>query len=90
MAEMKTKFCKHCGQLIPEDAVICTHCGRQVEAIGTTKDQPIIINNNNSAAASSSAVSGGRRKYSTLFDIIMIICTGGLWIIWMLLRPKYY
>lgn len=102
MAEMKTKFCKHCGQLIPEDAVICTHCGRQVEAIGTTgstKDQPIIINNNNnnsvaasSAAAAAAAVGRGRtrRKYNALVDLILIICTGGLWIIWMLLRPKYY
>ncbi len=25
------KFCKYCGQQIPGDAVICTHCGRQVE-----------------------------------------------------------
>lgn len=28
---VKTKFCKHCGTQIPEDAVICTACGRQVE-----------------------------------------------------------
>lgn len=25
------KFCKYCGERIPADAVICTHCGRQVE-----------------------------------------------------------
>ncbi len=31
--EIKTKFCKHCGSKIPEDAVICTACGRQVEEI---------------------------------------------------------
>lgn len=29
--EIKTKFCKYCAQKIPEDAVVCTHCGRQVE-----------------------------------------------------------
>lgn len=43
----ETKFCKHCGQVIPADAVICTHCGRQVEELRTASAaaQPIIINN---------------------------------------------
>ena len=58
----KLKFCKYCGEKIPEDAVICTKCGRQVEEIkkGNGSDQ-IIINNNNSAsaAASASAVASG-------------------------------
>jgi restriction system protein len=61
--EIKTKFCKHCGEKIPEDAVICTKCGRQVEEIKGAKGgaEQIVINNNNnaSAAASASAVSGG-------------------------------
>ncbi len=50
--EMKTKFCKHCGAKIPEDAVICTACGRQVEKIESgSKEQPsIVINNANSNA----------------------------------------
>lgn len=44
-----TKFCKHCGQVIPQDAVICTHCGCQVEELkgAGAAGQPIIINNNN-------------------------------------------
>ncbi len=44
-----TKFCKHCGQVIPQDAVICTHCGCQVENLqgASNAGQPIIINNNN-------------------------------------------
>jgi hypothetical protein len=25
-----------------------------------------------------------------LLDIILLFCTGGLWVIWMILRPKYY
>ena len=29
----RTKFCKHCGGKIPEDAVVCTLCGRQVEEL---------------------------------------------------------
>lgn len=46
----KTKFCKHCGAKIPEDAVICTACGRQVETIqnNTTAQPNIVINNANS------------------------------------------
>ena len=45
--ETKTKFCKHCGEKIPEDAIICTHCGRQVEQIKNEQPQ-VIINNSNS------------------------------------------
>jgi ribosomal protein L40E len=44
------KFCKFCGQRIPMDAVICVKCGRQVEELKTSVQQPnIIINNDNSA-----------------------------------------
>ena len=90
-------FCSKCGKEINDEAVVCVHCGcatekmRQQESV---KDQPIIINNNNSAsssAAASAAVVGRvRRKRSLLFDLFMICITGGLWIIWMFIRPKYY
>ncbi len=46
----KTKFCKHCGARIPEDAVLCTACGRQVEEAkqNASASQPnIVINNAN-------------------------------------------
>lgn len=46
--QIKTKFCKHCGQPIPEDAVLCTHCGRQVEELKGSNAQPqVVINNAN-------------------------------------------
>lgn len=45
--ESKTKYCKYCGEKIPEDAIICTHCGRQVEQIKNEQPQ-VIINNSNS------------------------------------------
>lgn len=45
--EAKTKYCKYCGEKIPEDAIICTHCGRQVEQIKNEQPQ-VIINNSNS------------------------------------------
>lgn len=43
----KTKFCKHCGGKIPEDAVICTLCGRQVEDVNNSAQPQIVINNEN-------------------------------------------
>lgn len=64
-----TKFCKHCGQVIDIDCIICPKCGKQVEQLnmGNRNDQPIIINNNNSASSSASssaaAVAGGMRGY---------------------------
>ena len=44
-----TKFCKHCGGIIPEKAVICTLCGCQVEEIdrGVGTQPNIVINNAN-------------------------------------------
>lgn len=92
-------YCSKCGKEINDEAVVCVYCGCPTEKFHKeerTKDQPIIINNNtsaSSAASASAAVGVGariKRKYSLLFDIFMICITGGLWIIWMILRPKYY
>lgn len=46
---IKTKFCKHCGAKIPEDAVLCTLCGRQVEKLEGENTPNIVINNSNSS-----------------------------------------
>ena len=88
-------FCSKCGKEIDNEAVVCVHCGcptSNFEKNKKEKDQPIIINNNASASSAAAASAGGRvrRKRSLLLDIIMICLTGGLWIIWMVLRPKYY
>ena len=49
---MEEKFCKYCGAKMPEDAVLCTSCGRQVEELKSSSQtavQPnIVINNANS------------------------------------------
>lgn len=90
--QVKTKFCKFCGEKIPEDAVMCTHCGRQVEELKANKPDNIIINNSASSSSSASNINQGpiRKKHSILFDLFMICITGGFWIIWMIFRPKYY
>lgn len=46
-AEPKMKFCKYCGGKIPEDAVLCTICGRQVEQMSGAVQPQIVINNEN-------------------------------------------
>lgn len=51
----ETKFCKHCGERIAVDAVICPKCGRQVEDVKQNKADNVIINNNNSASVSSNS-----------------------------------
>ena len=46
---LETKFCKECGQKIAKKAVICPHCGCQVEEMAKNEATPqqIIINNSN-------------------------------------------
>lgn len=44
---LNTKFCKHCGEKIPSAAVVCTHCGCQVEEIKHGEQPNIVINNAN-------------------------------------------
>ena len=61
----KTKFCKHCGAKIAEDAVICTSCGRQVEEMKKEAASPnIVINNsNNNSNVNNNQIHGfGRPK----------------------------
>ena len=45
------KYCKHCGEVIDKECVVCPKCGKQVEAL-KDNSTPVIINN--SAASSSS------------------------------------
>ncbi len=52
------KYCKFCGQKIPFDAVVCTHCGRQVEVLAQNP-QPapsqVVINNSNNVSGNTYA-----------------------------------
>jgi restriction system protein len=43
-----TKFCKHCGERIDIDAVVCIKCGKQVKELkGSAATPSIVINNEN-------------------------------------------
>lgn len=78
MGENATKFCKHCGNTIPADAVICTSCGRQVEEIQTAAAaQPqIVINNSNLNSNANNNVNGGvyGRPKSKMVSLILCCC----------------
>lgn len=45
--QQETKFCKECGQKIAKKAVICPHCGCQVEEMKNEATPQIVINNSN-------------------------------------------
>ena len=81
-------FCYKCGKDIDDDAVVCVNCGVSTHNLNSGKEKNIIINN--SSSSSSNIKVKQRRKYSLLLDLIMICLTGGFWIIWMIIRPKYY
>lgn len=85
---MKEKFCKFCGEKIDFHCVVCIKCGRQVEELKTS-GEPIVINNSASSSSVSTGMQKRKKKYNILLDIVLIFCTAGLWIIWMIIRPKY-
>lgn len=44
------KFCKHCGEKIDIECIICPKCGKQVEELKQEAVQPqVVINNSNSS-----------------------------------------
>lgn len=56
--ETRTKYCKYCGAVIPQEAVVCTACGRQVEQFNNAQQPNVIINNTNT----NTNTMGGRPK----------------------------
>lgn len=77
------KFCKHCGEKIDKDCVICPKCGKQVEQL-KSDEKNIIINNSSSSSASATAFMGAtpppvylgkpKNKWVALLLCIFTIC----------------
>jgi RNA polymerase subunit RPABC4/transcription elongation factor Spt4 len=90
-----TKYCKHCGEIIDSDCVVCPKCGKQVEMLNTGRD--IIINNSASAASSASATSYTPNRYrkmpwylSWFWIITFGFCTGGIYfIVGLIMRSNW-
>lgn len=81
----KTKFCKYCGAKIPEDAVLCTACGRQVEELkGAAVQQPqVVIHNDNvntnaNVNANVNAAGVGRKLCNKWVSLCLCIFLGPL------------
>ncbi len=81
-------FCYNCGKEIDDNAVVCIHCGVETKNMKLNNDKKIIINNSSSSTSTNPNMRI-KKKYNLLLDILLICFTGGLWIIWMIIRPKY-
>lgn len=71
----KTKFCKYCGKSIDMDAVMCIHCGRQVEMLKSESPQ-VVINNTNQAQAVAHAI--GRNPRNKWVALVLCVLLGFL------------
>lgn len=92
--ENNQKYCKHCGELIDKDCVVCPKCGKQVENLSSTNDKNIIINNSASSSSSATVPEKPAKKlpwYLKWLWIFILGClTGGLyWIIGFILRVSW-
>lgn len=60
--ERNKKYCKHCGELIDVECVICPKCGKQVEELKRSSENIVINNNNTATAAAHVLVTTGKVK----------------------------
>lgn len=67
--EVKTKFC---GEKIPEDAVICIHCGRQVEQVKNEQPQVVINNTNTNTNINKTGYGKPKNKWIALLLCIFL------------------
>lgn len=74
--DIKTKYCKFCGQKIHEDAVMCTYCGRQVEQLKS--EQPQVIVNNTNTNTNANINGYGRRAKNKWVSLLLCIFLGFL------------
>ncbi len=77
-----TKFCKHCGAKIPAAAVVCTHCGCQVEEMKNNDQPSIVINNANTNTNTNTNVNAAmfgvraKNKWVALLLCLFLGCFG--------------
>lgn len=79
VVQESTKFCKHCGSKIPSAAVVCTHCGVQVEDVKHNEQPNIVINNaNNNANTNVNAFMPGIRVKNKWVAFLLCVFLGFL------------
>ena len=75
---VETKFCKECGQKIAARAVICPHCGCQVEEVAQQAAPQIVVNNTNTNANVNAVPAGNaKNKWVTLLLWFFLGYVGG-------------
>ncbi len=70
---METKFCKHCGEQIDKDCIICPKCGKQVEELKAAAQPNVVINNTNSNV-NTNVVNGGKRGKEKNKWVSFVLC----------------
>ncbi len=71
-----TKYCSHCGSIIPFEAVICTHCGCQVKEFAGTATPQIYVNNSNNNVNNIGAMGKPKDKWVAFFLCLFLGCLG--------------
>lgn len=83
----ETKFCTECGQKIAKKAVVCPHCGCQVDSVaskGETAAPQIVINNtnqnsnqNNNVGTDAGVFGRKKNKWVALLFLFFLGAVGG-------------
>ncbi len=74
-----TKYCRFCGKKIPEQAVICTNCGCQVEDMRhDAPPQTVVVNNAVNTYANANSNNYRGREKSKWLAFFLCLFGGGL------------
>jgi len=74
--QIKTKYCKYCASKIPEDAIICTACGRQVEELRRSKENIVINNTNANVNTNINRIGINKRALNKWVALILCVFLG--------------
>ena len=70
---MATQFCKHCGEQIDAECIICPKCGKQVAEIKAAQPN-IVINNTNTNTNTNANYAGGPSGKEKNKWIALLLC----------------
>lgn len=72
-----TKFCKHCGEVIDADCIVCPKCGKQVEELKSAQPQ-VVVNNTNANVNANVNAGVGLRPKNKWTAFLLCFFLGGL------------
>lgn len=70
------KYCKHCGQLIDEDCVVCPICGKQVEELKSAQPS-VVVHNTNTNVNTNTVTAAPRGKAKNKWVAFLLCLFGG-------------